>query len=102
MRVFLDDNAITIKRMGYVGDKSSFATVGTAEGYLRPLTGEEASANGFQFGTGFSLIVEDATAILKGDTLTIDGDEYTVSGLEVFNKGAVPFKRLLLTKPEKV
>ena len=102
MKTFTNQKTITaIKRQTYVGNKSSFSSIGTATGYLRPLTEESASANGIQFGFGFNLIVETDVDIQEGDKVTIDSVEYTVSGLENHDRGGVTaYKRILMTRPE--
>lgn len=103
MRTFTNQKTISaIKRQTYVGNKSSYSSVGTATGYLRPLTEEQASANGVQFGLGFSLIVETDVDIQEADKVVIDSIEFTVRGVANHDRGGYPkYKRCLLLKPEK-
>ena len=104
MKTFTNQKTITaIKRQTYVGDKSSFASVGTATAYLRPLNEEQSSNNGVQFGLGFSLIFEVDVDIREGDKVTIDSVEYTVRGIVNHDRGSalVQYKRAVITKPEK-
>lgn len=103
MRTFTGQKVITaIKRQTYVNNKSSFASIGTNSGYLRPLSEEQSSLNGVQFGRGFLLIVEVDVDIQQGDKVTIDSKEYTVQGTANHDRGgATKYKRCLITLPEK-
>ena len=92
-----------ITRQTYTGtpSKSSYASVGTATCYLRPLTEEQASMNGIQYGTGFSAIFETSVDIREADKITIDSIVYTVRGVVNHDRGSnTPYKRALLTKAE--
>ncbi len=102
MRTFTNQKTISaINRQTYAGGKSSYATVGSATGYLRPLTEEQASTNGVQFGLGFSLITETDVDIREQDKVVIDSVEYTVRGTVLHDRGgATRYRRCLLTKPE--
>ena len=102
MRTFTNQKVISaIKRQTYVGQKSTFASVGTATGYLRPLSEEASAANGVQFGYGFNLIFETDVDIRENDKVTIEGVEYTVKGVVNHDRGNLTaYKRALLTKPE--
>lgn len=102
MRTFTNQKTISaIKRQTYVGNKSSYASVGTATGYLRPLSEEASSVNGVQFGFGFNLIVETDVDIRETDKVTIDSVEYTVRGVANHDRGgATKYKRILMVKPE--
>ena len=103
MRTFTNQKTISaIKRQTYVGNKSTFASVGTATGYLRPLSEEQSSLNGVQFGRGFLLIIETDVDIREGDKVTIETKEYTVQGEANHDRGeATAYKRCLITLPEK-
>lgn len=102
MRYFTGQKTISaIKRQTYTGDKSSFASVGTATGYLRPLTEEQSSTNGLQYGNGFSLIVETSVDIQEMDKVTIDSVDYLVRGVVNHDRGGIlAYKRAVLTKPQ--
>jgi hypothetical protein len=93
----------TIKRQTYSGEKSSFASVGTATAYLRPLDLEQSTNNRVQFGLGFSLIFEVDVDIREGDKVTIDSVEYTVRGVVNHNRGSarIQYKKAIITLPEK-
>jgi hypothetical protein len=106
MLLFTNQNAITaIKRQVYTGNKSTFTSVGTATGYLRPLTEEQSSLNGIQFGQGYQLVTEVGVDIRTGDKLTINSIDYTVRGVADHSRGGTMFsltahKKYLLTAPE--
>lgn len=108
MRTFTSQNAVsTIARLSYSGSpsKSSFSTVASnVSCYLRPLSEEQASMNGYQYGTAFSAIFETSIDIQEADRVTLTGDNagvYTVRGVVNHNRGrATAYKRCLLTKPE--
>lgn len=103
MRSFLFQKAITaIKRQTYVGGKSSFASVGTGYGYLRPLSETQSSVNGLQYGVGMMLEVSYDTDIREADKVTIDSVDYTVRGVAVHDRGAVWYRKCILVKPEKL
>lgn len=102
MQYFTQNNTISaIKRQTYTGDKSVYSTVGSGTGYLRPLSEEQASANGIQYGLGFSLIVETDVDIQEADKVTVDSVEYTVRGVVNHDRGEITaYKRCLLLKGE--
>lgn len=88
-------------RQTYTGNKSAYASVGTATGYLRPLNEQQSNFAGVQYGLGFSLIVETSVDIREGDKVTISGVTYLVRGMVNHDRGgATAYKRCLLTKPE--
>ena len=104
MLFFTNQKSIsTVKRQVYTGDKSTYTTVLSSQtGYLRPLTEEQASANGLQYGTAYALIVETSVDIREGDKVTIDSIEYTVRGMVNHDRGGIcAYKRIVMTKPEK-
>lgn len=102
MRKFLQENIISaIKRQTYTGGKSAYSSVGSGTGYLRPLSETQSATNNLQYGVGFSLLVENSVDIREADKVTVDSVEYVVNGVATHARGAVPYKRCLLTKPEK-
>ena len=103
MRTFTNEKKISsIKRQVYTGDKSTFVSVASNKfGYFRPLTEDQSSVNGLQYGTGFSLMVENSVDVREADRITIDGVEYVCRGVGTHDRGSVPFKRCLITKPTK-
>lgn len=104
MLTFTGQKAISaITRQTYSGtpSKSSYSSVGTASCYLRPLSEEQASMNGFQYGTGFSAIFETSVDIREGDKIVISGVTYTCRGVVNYDRGFnTQYKRALLQKPE--
>jgi len=103
MLTFTNQKTISaISRQSYTGDKSVYASVGSATCYLRPLSEEQASMNGFQYGTGFAIIVETGVDIREADKVTIDSVVYTVRGVVNHDRGFnCAYKRILATKSEK-
>ena len=102
MQTFTSQKIISaIKRQTYVSGKSTFVSVGTATGYLRPLSEESSSVNGVQFGFGFNLIVETDVDIRENDKVVIDGIEYTLRGVVNHDRGGITkYKRALMVKGE--
>lgn len=103
MQLFTNQKTISlIERQVYTGNLSSMTTTGvSATGYLRPLSEEQASNNGIQYGNGFSLIVETSVDIREGDRLTISSTIYTVRGVVNHDRGGLTaYKRCLLLKPQ--
>lgn len=88
-----------ISRQVYTGNKSTFTSVGTGTGYLRPLSEEKSAVNGMQFGNGFQLITEVSLDIRIGDKLTINSVDYTVRGMANHNRGIslLQYKKYILT-----
>lgn len=103
MLYFTNNNAVTqIQRQVYTGNKSTFTATGTTcRAYLRPLSMEEASINGMQYGKSYQLITEVGIDIQIGDRLTIDGADYTVRGVANHNRGGITaHKKYILADPE--
>jgi hypothetical protein len=100
MRYFTSQNIISaISRQSYTNGKSAFASVGTGTGYIKPLSEQEASFSGVQYGHGFTLIVETDVDIKEGDKITVDSINYMVRGVVNHNRGGITaYKRCLLTK----
>lgn len=91
----------SIKRQVYTGNKSTYSNIGSTSCYLRPLTEEQSSMNGIQYGLGFSAIFETSADVREGDRITIESVEYTVRGVVNHDRGLnTQYKRALLTKPE--
>ena len=69
--------------------------------YLRPMDEQASSVNGFQFGFGFSVIVETNVDLRIGDVLTISSVDYTVRGMVNHNRGGLTaYKKCLVVKAE--
>lgn len=103
MKTFTGQKAISsIQRMVYTGNKSAYQTViSSVSCYLRPLTEEQASMNGYQYGTGFSAIFEVSVPVQEGDRITINAIAYTVRGVVVHDRGRnTAYTRCLLMKAE--
>ena len=104
MLYFTSQNAITkVERQVYTGSKSTYTTVSafTPTGYLRPMSEEQASLNGMQWGQAFQLITESGVDIRKGDRITTGGVVYLVRGVADHNRGGVTaYKKYTLTFPE--
>lgn len=104
MRTFTGQKTISaISRQTYSGSpsKSSYSSVGTATCYLRPLTEDQSSMNGFQYGTAFSAIFETSVDIQEADKIVISGVTYTVHGVVNHDRGiSTSYKRCLITKAE--
>lgn len=102
MRYFTKQRSITaIKRLSYTGTKATTSSVGTAEGYLRPLAADEASANSVQFGQAFQLIIETSVDIRVQDRVTIDSVDYLVRGVANHDRGGpTAYKACLVTLPQ--
>lgn len=106
MLTFTNNKVITsIERQIYVNSKSTYATQTSSSipltGYFRPLSEEQATLNGLQWGQGFSLICESGKDVRIGDRITIEGVAYTCRGVVDHDRGGiVSYVRAVLTKPE--
>jgi len=103
MRTYLKQESITIRRQTYVGNKSSYADLATVDAYVRPLTEEQSSINGIQFGRGFFCLVEDSVDVQEGDKVLFDSILHTVQGVARHNRGiSLPkFKQLTMVRGKK-
>ena len=99
MRAFEKDLA-TVSRLNKVGDTSSYSTVGTVRGFLKPLSEEQSAVNEIQYGKGFSFTTKKNSDIEASDIITIDGIDYTVNG-SVFHPTGAGFKKCILENPLK-
>lgn len=102
MRTYLDQQTITIRRQTFVGNKSSYSDLATVNAYVRPLSEEEASVNGLQFGKGQFVMVDDTTDIQEGDEVVFNGIKHAVAGVANHNRGiSIPkFKQVIMTEPQ--
>lgn len=102
MRYFTNEKTISaIKRLTYTGSKATASSVGTATGYLRPLSADEASLNGVQHGQAYQLIVETDVDIRPQDRVTISSVDYLVRGVANHDRGGpTAYKACLVTLPQ--
>lgn len=103
MRTYLNQESITIRRQTYVGNKSSYADLATVSAYVRPLTEEQSSINGIQFGRGFFCLVEDSADVQEGDKILFNSILHTVQGVSRHTRGITlpKFKQFLMTRGKK-
>lgn len=92
----MQQTAITIQRQVRTGDKTAYSQVGTGFGYLRPMTEEQSSTNGYQYGKGFILICDDTTVIKESDKVIANSVTYTVRGVATHIRGPHHFIKALL------
>lgn len=102
MLYFTGQKEITaIKRQLYVGNISSFTTVGTSTCYLRPLSEIESSNNGSQYGILYNAIFESDVDVRENDKIIIDSIEYLIKGVSNHDRGAfTQYKKALVVKPQ--
>ena len=102
MNRYTSQNSVTaIKRQIYVGNISSYTSVGTAVCYLRPLSEVESSGNGYQYGTAYNAIFEVDVDVREMDRITINSIEYLVKGVANHNRGGyTKYKRALVVLPQ--
>ncbi len=96
------NRTVEIQRLSYSGTpkKSSFGTVSTVKGYLRPLSEVQASDNGFQFGQAFVLLVDTSVDLRESDDVIIESVTYKVKGVANHDRGGLAHRRALITLPE--
>lgn len=101
MRVFNNSTA-GVYRQTYTGNLSTFTQQFSTVGYLRSLDPLTASANGFQYGYGYSFIAEFGTDIQVGDKLLIGTLMYTVKGVNQNAEASNPtaYLKAIITLPE--
>lgn len=105
MLTFTNEHVISsVKRLSYSGSpsKGTYSVVGSnLNGYLRPLSEEQAAVNSLQWGIGFTVITEVGVDIQVGDIITIEGQDYTVRGRADHNRGfRAQYQKYLVLKPE--
>lgn len=98
MRMMFNQNPITTSRMTRTGDKLSYSALGSGFAYIKPMSEEQASVNGHQYGLGFILLCDKDTDIKESDRVTSNGDTYTVRGVAVHSRGPHQFIKAILVK----
>lgn len=106
LKQFINQTAVAILRQTYVNNVSSFAITSYVAGYLRSLDPETASANGMQYGYGYSFITDFNVDIRVGDKIAIalsgTTTTYTVKGVNQNAQLGNPtaYLKALVTLPE--
>lgn len=107
MKFFTQEKIIqSVKRLVYAGSPS----VGTLtevytdlNGYLRPLSEEQAGINQVQWGLGFQLITEVGVDIRVADTVTIKDVVYTVRARADHDRGNyTSYQKYLLVRKDPI
>lgn len=94
----------SITRQTYTGNKSAYGSVSSGNiGIIRPLTEEQATVNGYQYGIAHILICDDAIDIREADKITDgDGVVFDVRGaVKIMSGFGFGYKRAILVRPEK-
>lgn len=80
----------TVNRLSYTGDKSTYSSVGTVDGYLEPIdpnmTG--AAVAGIQ-AQSHTFKCDGSSDILATDRLTIASQDYAVAGIRRYIVGSL-------------
>ena len=92
----MQQNAITVDRQVRTGDKTAYSTVSTGFAYIKPMTEEQTSQNGYQYGKGHILLCDIDTTIKESDRVTSNGILYTVRGVARHNRGPHKFIKAIL------
>jgi len=104
MRTFTGEKSIaTITRQSYTGGISTYnlTPYSNISFYMRPLTEEQSTMNGYQFGTGFSGIFETNIDVREGDKINTATATYMVRGVVKHDRGFnTAYTRCLLLKAE--
>ena len=91
-------NPISISRMTRTGDKQAYGASGTGFAYIKPMTEEQSSVNGQQYGQGFILLCDADTDIRESDKITSGSDVYQVRGISTSNRGPHKFIKAVMVK----
>lgn len=94
----MQQNAITVDRQVRTGDKTAYSTVGTGFAYIKPMTEEQTSSNGYQYGKGYILLCDIDTTIKESDRVTSSGVVYTVRGVARHARGPHKFIKAILVE----
>ena len=94
----MQQTAISIQRQVRTGDKTEYSTVGTGFAYIKPMTEEQTSSNGYQYGKGYILLCDIDTTIKESDKVIAEGITYTVRGVARHNRGPHKFLKALLVE----
>lgn len=92
----MQQTAITVQRQVRTGDKTAYSTVTTGRAYLRPMSEEESSTNGYQYGKGFMLLCDIDVGIKESDKIIADGVTYTIRGVTNHARGPHKFSKAVL------
>jgi hypothetical protein len=98
------NTVFSITRQTYTGNKSAYTSVSTGNvGVLRPLTEEQATVNGYQYGIAYVLICDDAIDLREADKITdANSVVYDIRGaVAILSSMGFGYKRAILVKPEK-
>ena len=96
MRGLMQQDEIVIQRQVRTGDKTAYSQVGTGFAHIAPMTEEQSSVNGIQFGKGFQLFCDLDTGIQESDKIISGGVTYTVRGVAYHSKGPHKFIKAIL------
>lgn len=80
MNTYLTQTTIEIFRQTYVGNKSSYASVGTFDAYVTPTDEKETTENDNQFGQTHFVMVKSDVDLRDGDRIIFDGFVHGVEG----------------------
>lgn len=94
----MQQTAITVDRQVRTGDKTAYSTVATGFAYIKPMTEEQTSSNGYQYGKGHVLLCDIDTTIKESDRVTANSIVYTVRGVARHARGPHKFIKALLVE----
>lgn len=93
------DVTATVNRMTYVGDKSTYSSVGTVEGYLEPVEkNKELIGHDSILGQEWMFRCNGDEDIREADKLTIDSVSYAVSGVRRYTAGTLDLLDVMLER----
>ena len=90
--------SFTNKRMVYVGNKSSLATVGTFNGHLQQATPELAEQLSMVFTKTFTVWCDELTDIQEGDEVLEGSNKYSVKAVQLNTVGYNKHLELVIEK----
>ncbi len=90
--------SFSINRLTQSGNKSSWSSVGSGKGFLKPMDDKQLSINGYQYGQGYVLLTRSNVDIQTTDKVVVDSQEYDVAGVGSYQLGSINFKKIILVK----
>lgn len=88
----------TTQRLLQAGSKSTYVDNSSGWGHLKQMDDRTSQLNNFQYGQGYTLMVEGDVDVIETDRITLSGVVYEVKGVRFDSFGSIDVRVLLLNK----
>ena len=90
----------TVKRLTDVGDKSTYASVGSFACHIQQMTPEETNFIGGVFGRTFKVYAKEDADVGLSDEITIDSVAYKIKAIKTLTYGNLPHLEIVAVLPD--